>query len=729
MKKAYTAILSAAFIFGIHSASQATIIYVRAAATGANNGTSWTDAFTDLQAGFGATLPGDTVWVAAGVYKPTTTTTRTISFALPDGVKVFGGFDGTETYLAERDYITNVTNLSGDIGITGNSTDNSYHVVTTHGVNNGTELDGVRILSGRANGNSGDGFGGGIYNSGGNPVVRNCTIQNNNGLSASGVCQGSAGGTLTLINCNITSNASTGTTSVSSGAIGVTGGTINILGCSITQNSGQYGAAVHMQGGNTYIDRTVISGNSANVHAGAIYGFDDCMITITNSLIVGNSANSGSSVLYCVSAPAVNHRMINCTVAHNRASSASQAAVIFGSNSSVYNCIFYGNSETDQVSSNNITIASTLEQGVNLNDPHFVAPGNSSLAPFSAAGYDYRVKAFSPAVDYANASYLIPAYNMDLSNGARVQGPAPDAGAYEAPGCTFDLSISSPDSTSICAGNTTTLTANAGNWFLWNNFTTNPSLTTNIAGIYTLEADSAGCYGYAQYMLTLIYASVSITGPNGFCPGDTIALNATGNNLDTYSWSNGDTTSSILVSAAGTYSVAITTTAGCTASSSVNITAYTAPNPVITFSSPVISTTTTFASYQWLLNGAPVSGATAQQYTVLQNGNYSVVVTNANGCSDTSAAYNITDLAMNETQAGALHVYPNPADDVVNIAGNGLSEAAISVRNATGQDVNVTVIQRTADSALIDISALNNGLYFLFISNEAGTARVALIKQ
>jgi hypothetical protein len=154
MKKIYSGIFAAAFIFGIHTTSHATIIYVRAAATGANNGTNWTDAFTDLQVGFGATLPGDTIWLAAGVYKPTTTTTRTISFALPDGVKILGGFNGTETNVSQRNYVTNVANLSGDIGVTGNATDNSYHVVTTAGVGNATVLDGVRILSGNANGAS-----------------------------------------------------------------------------------------------------------------------------------------------------------------------------------------------------------------------------------------------------------------------------------------------------------------------------------------------------------------------------------------------------------------------------------------------------------------------------------------------------------------------------------------------------------------------------------------------
>ena len=52
-------------------------IYVKHDAAGLNNGTSWTDAYTNLQAGFGNASSGDTIWVAAGTYVPTTTTTAT----------------------------------------------------------------------------------------------------------------------------------------------------------------------------------------------------------------------------------------------------------------------------------------------------------------------------------------------------------------------------------------------------------------------------------------------------------------------------------------------------------------------------------------------------------------------------------------------------------------------------------------------------------------------------
>ncbi len=106
-----------------------TILYVNGTAGGANNGTSWSDAFTDLQSALAAASSGKQIWVAAGTYKPTADNNRTISFSLKNGVQVYGGFAGTETELSQRDLVVNIVILNGDIGEEGVNTDNSYHVI------------------------------------------------------------------------------------------------------------------------------------------------------------------------------------------------------------------------------------------------------------------------------------------------------------------------------------------------------------------------------------------------------------------------------------------------------------------------------------------------------------------------------------------------------------------------------------------------------------------------
>jgi hypothetical protein len=122
-------LLALAFI-AASPAHTAGVIYVRTSATGANNGTSWATAYTSLQSALTAASSGEEIWVAAGSYTPTTGSDRSTSFTLKNGVAVYSGFAGTETQLSERNWTTNVTILSGAIGMVGTNNDNSYHVVT-----------------------------------------------------------------------------------------------------------------------------------------------------------------------------------------------------------------------------------------------------------------------------------------------------------------------------------------------------------------------------------------------------------------------------------------------------------------------------------------------------------------------------------------------------------------------------------------------------------------------
>jgi hypothetical protein len=105
--------------------------YVQAGGSG--TGSSWADASGDLQAMVNASASGDQVWVAAGTYKPTTGTARTISFQMKEGVAIYGGFAGSEATLSARPAITfsqpSSSILSGDIGTAGDASDNSYHVI------------------------------------------------------------------------------------------------------------------------------------------------------------------------------------------------------------------------------------------------------------------------------------------------------------------------------------------------------------------------------------------------------------------------------------------------------------------------------------------------------------------------------------------------------------------------------------------------------------------------
>ncbi|NCY22048.1 hypothetical protein EBX31_08845, partial [bacterium] len=193
-------------------------IYVKANATGANNGTSWANAYTSLQSGIDAvSREGDQVWVAAGTYRPTaytdskvTTDARSKAFVLKGGAEIYGGFAGTETQLSQRNVTSNSTILSGDLNGNDSATwlpdstrnENAYHVVVALTQATPISLDGLSITGGNADNstylqpNNGSAIPAGVkpHEVGGGGIVldtdfnlRNCKVQNNSAKERGGL--------------------------------------------------------------------------------------------------------------------------------------------------------------------------------------------------------------------------------------------------------------------------------------------------------------------------------------------------------------------------------------------------------------------------------------------------------------------------------------------------------------------------------------------------------------
>ena len=173
------------------SAAQAQILRVKNDATGLNDGTSWSNAFHSLNAALLQADYGDTIWVGQGVYYPTNDGNRDSSFILKNGVCVFGGFQGTESALWQRNINQFPVILSGDIGSAGDSTDNCYNVLFGSNVDSTTIIDGVIIERGCANSmmvvepKLNRKRGGGVYlrpkaaGFSAAPVFQNCIFRNN----------------------------------------------------------------------------------------------------------------------------------------------------------------------------------------------------------------------------------------------------------------------------------------------------------------------------------------------------------------------------------------------------------------------------------------------------------------------------------------------------------------------------------------------------------------------
>ena len=208
--------------------------------------------------------------------------------------------------------------------------------------------------------------------------------------------------------------------------------------------------------------------------------------------------------------------------------------------------------------------------------------------------------------------------------------------------------ITPSGSTTICQGSSVTLTASAGSLYLWSNGLQTSSITVSTAGNYSVQVtNAAGCVTTSAVTAVVVNplptATITANGPTTFCQGGTVTLTASAGS--SYLWSNGATTSSITVNASGCYSVTVTNANGCSATSACTQVTVNAL-PVASISSlngtsfcqggSVTLVSTPGSTYAWSNN------LTTQSINVTASANLTVTVTNAAGCSSTSAPFAVT---------------------------------------------------------------------------------------
>ena len=361
----------------------AAVIYVNSAATGANNGTSWLNAFASLSDALIAAGNGDEIWVVRGTYRPEVqvdvdgsggSDPREVTFQIPNGVKLYGGFNGTEVTRNERDWNANITVLSGDIdnndaltnGITYYVDDivgnNAYHVVYTANTGPNTRVDGFVINAGSANMSlppfevhDPNRKGGGWYNDlrapsfTSSPTITNTLFQANDAAYAGGGFfsggTGGSGAMLSLIwHCDFKFNRAVN----SGGGIYIAGShTINlspvIRGCEFFGNEVvSRGGALYLSGDHAIIDSVRFISNKTTAIA-----------NYTNPGSGGAVKMSESNAVFSTCYFAFNHSTGNSTgakegggggalhISVNHDSDSPYPLIV--SEPSFFNCGFYGN--------------------------------------------------------------------------------------------------------------------------------------------------------------------------------------------------------------------------------------------------------------------------------------------------------------------------------------------------------------------------------------------------
>jgi len=377
------------------------ILYVNTSASGANTGKSWNDAYTDLQSALESTCTGITeIWVAKGTYKPSAypegctdcASDRDFTFLLRDGVSHYGGFDGTETALIQRDFVTNETIVSGDIGNPNDASDNVHHVIMAafSSMTSTTRLDGFTVTAGNADGSS-------FTSVNGTAIFRN---------DGGGIF--TTEGTNTLINNAVSGNSAFG----SGGGIFTLFGTNTLANNAVSGNMANTGGGIVTQSGTNTLTNNKVSGNQADLDGGGIYTLFGTN-TLINNTVSGNQASFFGGGIFTLFGT---NTLIN--------------NIIWGNNTGLFN---FNNSST--LTANNNIIQGGFANGTgNLDeDPLFV-----NLLPAGLnTGGDYRLQLASPAVDIGNntsytaATGIAPGSDFDIVGNDRLIGTTIDMGAFE----------------------------------------------------------------------------------------------------------------------------------------------------------------------------------------------------------------------------------------------------------------------------------------------------------
>lgn len=676
-----------------------TIVYVKKTASGANNGTSWTNAYTNLRTALTNAPSGAQVWIAADTYYLPSGSGRSVSFEITNkSLSVFGGFanTGNPNSIIQRVPSIYQTILSGDISMNdtvfsgstrktdADRLDNAFNVIRigmSGQIAATVILDGLIIQDGNANGTS-DGpekWGAGIFcfrsstgSSTHSVVVRNCVIRYNTAGSSAGIA-------------NYLYYINNGTT------------IMTIHQNKIYQNTADEWAVMglHMPGSNG------LTSYSWNFTSNAVYKNTSVG---TNTAILGavcrNNSDPGSSFIYSINWNTFtanttgNEGGVICAEGTRGTSSSGNVSEITSTNN-----IFWANTPATAIyrrsgardflgkklisynlaeSPDSFITFMPLFQNI-FGNPLFVNP----------TGNNFRLSPCSPAINSGSTmipdgmgnSFSVSASTKDVEDNSRTQHGTIDRGAYEYFG-TLAGPSSVNTSASICPGSSFSFDGQ--------------NLTQ--PGIYrdTLS-NSAGCDSIITLTLSLKNTSNDTFAVN-ICEDDSFQFN------NTY-YKNG-----------GFHQVTFTNVAGCDSIKTLNLIVTNKPLPTISRNGAVLEVNGgTFTTYQWQFNGNDINGATSATYQPTANGNYTVRVTQTNGnitCSNTSSSYAVGFVSIKEfLQYTGVQFYPNPASSQIQVE----SDQPVQLRIMT---LLGTVIKTAEINGLtrIQLNNLPKGVYLIGIN-------------
>lgn len=228
----------------------------------------------------------------------------------------------------------------------------------------------------------------------------------------------------------------------------------------------------------------------------------------------------------------------------------------------------------------------------------------------------------------------------------------------------------------------------------------------------------------------------TVLGETSPCQRDTITYTVESSDVDLFEWlfpadwlvyGNSNTSSIRVIAGAIPGEITVTGKDACgeaTDTLTLNTIPFQVPEAVIVENNGVLTCETGLGSYQWLLDGSAIEGATGQSYSPVTSGTYEVVVTiSTSGCESRSNAIIVIINATGEIQSGQLDLFPNPVSDLLSIVLKGDKRVSAGdimvIINSEGRIISGNQLSECT----VDVSMLPAGLYTLVLKNDQVISR------